>query len=254
MKKKVFINPKYEYLRNYILQIPAIMEQEGTYIYGGRRNLIKLFEAEDGTQLNVKRFQKPRLLNNLIYSSGIRKPKGVRAFTYPAILLAKGIETPEAVAYIEYRNAAGLLQHSYFISRQCPYRHLLYELGDATPDVYDPLAKALARYTAYMHDHEVLHLDYSPGNILWDIDADGTYHFSSVDINRMRFGAVNMQEGCKSFCRLWGPKAFIQLLVEEYAHARHFDPATCTAITMKARAEFWQRYQKKREIEFKLEL
>lgn len=254
MSRKISINLRYEHLREFIAQLPAIMDEGGIYIYGGRRNLIKCFEAPNGTQINVKRFKKPNFLNNIIYSTGIRKPKGIRAFTYPERLLSKGIETPEAVAYIEDRNVIGLLQQSYFISLQCPYRHLLYELGDATPDVYEPIAKSLARYVAYMHDQEVLHLDFSPGNVLWDQDVDGTYHFSIVDINRMRFGVVDMENGCKSFCRLWGPKRFIQLLVEAYARERHFDPATCVDITMKARANFWQHYQKKREIEFKLEL
>lgn len=254
MSRQISINPRYEHLRAFITQIPAIMDEQGTYIYGGRRNLIKRFEAPDGTVVNVKRFKKPNFLNSFVYSTGIRKPKGIRAFTYPERLLAKGIETPEAIAYIEERNAIGLLQESWFVSLQCPYRHLLYELGDAKPEVYEPIAKALAGYAAFMHDHEVLHLDFSPGNILWDQDEDGTYHFSIVDINRMRFGVVDMESGCKSFSRLWGPKRFIQLLVEAYAQARHFDPATCVDITMKARASFWQRYQKKREIEFKLEL
>ena len=254
MSRHISINPKYEYLRDYIGQLPSIMDDGGTYIYGGQRNLIKLFKAPDNTPLNVKRFRKPRLLNNLIYSTGIRQPKGIRAFTYPARLLAKGIETPEAVAYIEDRNALGLLQQSWFISLQCPYSHRLYEMGDATPEHYESLAQALAHYAAFMHDQEVLHLDFSPGNILWEQTSDGQYHFSVVDINRMRFGAVDMNSGSKSFSRLWGPKRFIRLLVEEYARQRHFDPETCVRITMKARARFWQRYMKKREIEFKLEL
>ena len=227
-----------------------MMEVEGTYIYGGRRNLIVKMMATDGTVLNVKRFQQPRWLNRFIYSTGIRNPKGRRAFTYPAILLAKGIETPEAVAYIEDRNTIGLLQQSWFVSIQCPYEHLLYELGDAKPELYEPMAKTLARFAAHMHDKEVLHLDFSPGNILWEEGGS----FSIVDINRMRFGAVSMNDGAKSFARLWGPKRFIQLLVEEYAHQRGFNPEACVAITMKERARFWTRYQKKREMEFKLEL
>ena len=116
------------------------------------------------------------------------------------------------------------------------------------------MAQALARHAAFMHDQGVLHLDFSPGNILWEQTPDGQYHFSVVDINRMHFGAVDMNRGCKSFSRLWGPKRFIRLLVEEYARQRHFDPETCVSITMKARADFWRRYMKKREIEFKLEL
>ena len=75
----VTVNPKYEHLRAFIERIPETMEQEGTYIYGGRRNLIVKMTAPDGTVLNVKRFQQPRGLNRLVYSSGIRQPKGRRA-------------------------------------------------------------------------------------------------------------------------------------------------------------------------------
>ena len=159
MKRTIEINPKYEHLRSFISQLPERMDAEGIYLYGGRRNLIKMFEAPDGTRLNVKRYKKPVFPSNIIYSTGIRKPKGRRAYTYPPILLAKGIQTPEAVAYIEDRHL-GMLQHSWFISIQCPYAHLLYEMGDATEDVYAPIAKALAAYAANMHDKEVLHLDF----------------------------------------------------------------------------------------------
>lgn len=262
MMRHIEVNPKYEHLRSFIECIPETMESEGTYIYGGRRNLIVKMTAPDGTMLNVKRFQQPRWLNRFVYSTDIRQPKGRRAFDYPARLLVKGIETPEAVAYIEDRNAMGLLGLSWFVSIQCPYTHLLYEMGDATPDVYEPMAVALAQFAAHMHEAGVLHRDFSPGNILWEItpsltpplEGKGTPVFSIVDINRMRFGVVSMEEGAKSFARLWGPKRFIQLLVEEYARRRGFDPQACVAITMKARAAFWKRYQKKRKMEFKLEL
>ena len=246
------LNPQYEHLRAFICQLPDRMDTEGTYIYGGRRNLIKRFDAPDGTALNVKRYKKPSFPGNIVYSLGIRRPKGERAFTYPTLLLEKGIETPEAVAYIEDCRF-GILQHSWFISIQCPYSHLLYELGDATEDVYAPLAKALAAYCAHMHEQGVLHLDFSPGNVLWERDVEG-YHFSIVDINRMRFGEVPMEAGCRSFARLWGPKHFLQLLVREYARLRAFDMDAAENVLMEERKKFWRHYQKKREMEFTLEL
>ncbi len=250
--RTVLLNPNYEHLRSFISALPERMDAEGTYIYGGRRNLIKMFVAPDGTQLNVKRYKKPVFPSNIIYSTGIRKPKGLRAYTYPDILLKKGIETPEAVAYIEDRTL-GLLRYSWFISIQCPYSHRLYELGDATPDAYTSIALALAKYCAHMHQQEVLHQDFSPGNVLWEKTTDG-YRFSIVDINRMRFGHVSLQDGCRSFARLWGPKAFIQLLVREYARLRHFDAEAAEAVVMQERIRFWTHYQKKREMEFQLEL
>ena len=251
--RTIDINPKYEHLRTFISQLPERMDDEGTYIYGGRRNLIKKFTAPDGTCLNVKRYKKPLLHSNLVYSTGLRIPKGRRAFTYPFILLERNIDTPEAVAYIEDRRC-GMLQHSWFISIQCPYSHMLYELGDAPENVYAPIATALAAFTAHMHEKQVLHLDFSPGNVLWERDSNGEYHFSIVDINRMHFGPVSMKEGCCSFIRLWGPKHFIELLVEEYARLRGFNTKEAIALTMAARKHFWMHYQKKREMEFKLEL
>ena len=246
----VEINPNYTHLQAFVEHIPQAMETEGTYIYGGRRNLIVKMEAPDGTVLNVKRFQQPRGLNRLVYYTGLRQPKGRRAFDCPARLLAKGIETPEAVAYIEDRNALGLLRLCWLVTIQCPYSHLLYEMGNARSEVYEPVALSLSRFAAHMHEQEVLHLDFSPGNILWD----GGSRFSIVDINRMRFGPVTMEAGSKSFARLWGPKRFIKLLVEEYARQRGFDPQACVEIAMLARRRFWTHYQKKREMEFKLEL
>lgn len=259
--RTVNINPKYEYLHDFVLSLPERMDNDGTYIYGGRRNLIKLFEAPDGTQLNVKRYQKPNLISNIVYSTGLRSPKGRRAFKYPIILHERGIETPEPVAYIEER-CCGLLGYSYFISLQCPYQHRLYELGNATEDVFAPMAKALAAFAAHMHDCEVLHLDFSPGNVLWEkttVHSPNTeekykYRFSIVDINRMRFGPVSMKDGCNSFVRLWGPKHFIELLTKEYAQLRGFDTEAALSYTMDKRKQFWLRYQKKREIEFTLEL
>ena len=216
---KVLIHPDYEALRDFLLQLPNRMDSEGTYIYGGRRNLIKSFVAPDGTVLNVKR----------------------------------GIETPQAVAYIEYRHC-GLIGLSYFISLQCPYRHRLYEVSEAQPELYEPLALALARFTAHMHQQEVYHCDYSPGNILWDRDDDGTFRFSIVDINRMRFGAVSEQLGCECFRRLWGPKAFFRILAREYARLRGFSPDDCERKVMENRRKFWTHYAKHHDISFPLEL
>lgn len=251
--RKVRLNPRYRHLEDYILSLPEKMDtgDGGEMIHHGR-NTIMMFSAPDGILLNVKRYHKPSLLNAFIYSSGIRKAKGLRAYLYPEILLAKDIETPESVAYIEERRW-GIIRHSYYISIQCPYGHRLYEIGNAAPEVYEPLAEALAAMTVRMHENGVLHRDFSPGNILWDV-KDGKYRFSIVDINRMYFGPVDMRMGCANFARLWGPKRFISLLVAEYARLRGFDVSECERITMERRSRFWKHYMKKRKIEFELEL
>ncbi|MEG1546861.1 MAG: lipopolysaccharide kinase InaA family protein, partial [Bacteroides sp.] len=196
---RITVNPKYEFLREYIVRLPGTFENEGVEIYSGR-NLIKVMTI-DGLEINVKRYGIPALINRLVYSS-FRMSKGKRAFTYPSTLLQKGFETPEPIAYIEEREN-NLIGYSYFISLQSPYKRTFYEFGDADVENCRDIVIAFARYTASLHEAGILHQDYSPGNILFD-EIDGEYHFSLVDINRMRFGKVSIKEGCANFARLWG--------------------------------------------------
>ena len=249
---KIKINPKYEHLRSFIENIPAVFEHEGLVIYN-KRNLIKILAAPDGTQINVKRYHIPHGPNRLVYSWGIRTPKGERAFAYPMILKDKGIGTPEPIALIEERNLFNILGYSYLITIQCDYGHTLYEVGDAQLGEYEQLAKALAHFAANIHERHILHKDFTPGNILWKQDDEG-YQFMLVDINRMKFGKISIQEGLFNLRKFWGPKDFTRILVTEYAMLRNTDPKKAVEYVMKERAKFWTKYGKKHEIPFKLEL
>ncbi len=248
----MLINPKYEHLREWLARLPEDFERLGEVIYD-RRNQLRVITAPDGSVVIVKRYCKTHIVNRVVYSLGIRLPKGKRAFLYPARLLERGIDTPEPIAYIEQRTC-GLLGLSYFVSVQSPLRHTLYEFSDAREGTYEEMAEALGRFTAMMHDREVLHLDYSPGNILWDKDEEG-YHFAVVDINRMRFGKVGIEDGCAALCRLWGPKRFIESTARSYARARSFNEDEAVRLTMQARTAFWTRYQRRgHTVDFYLEL
>lgn len=245
-------NPQYSHLSGFIESIPHVFSTSGKTIHEGR-NTIKVFTLPDGTMLNVKRYHRPSGPNLLIYSTGIRKPKGLRAYNYPQILLSRGISTPEAVAYIEERRF-GLLGFSYFVSIQCPYEHTLYDIGNAEKGTYETLAAEFARFTATIHEKQLMHLDYSPGNILYTCMPFGAYRFSLVDINRMYFGSVTMQKGLSNFKRLWGPKNFFTLMIREYAAARGFNEEEALTYALEERRKFWTRYQKKHKVKFALEL
>ncbi len=251
--RKIKINPKYEQLRTFIEAIPDVFEQEGQEIYN-KRNLIKVLTAPNGTTINVKRYHVPHGPNRLIYSWNIRSPKGKRAYEYAKILKGKGIDTPEPIALIEERNWLGMLGFSYLVTIQCDYGHTLYEVGKAQHvEEYETLAKALAHFAAKVHIHNVLHKDFTPGNILWKQDDEG-FHFALVDINRMNFGTVSTKQGLKNLCRFWGPKDFTRILATEYALLRNYNTQKAVTYIMKERAKFWTRYGKKHEIPFKLEL
>ncbi|MDR0940186.1 MAG: lipopolysaccharide kinase InaA family protein [Mediterranea sp.] len=244
------IAPAYESMRPFIERVPASFEEEGEVIYVGR-NLIKKTEV-DGTAINIKRYHVPSALNRVVYSF-FRTPKGRRAFEYPRILLDKGFETPEPIAYIEERRG-GLIAYSYFVSLQLPYRRDFYEFAEASAERYAEVAIAFARYTARLHEAGILHRDYSPGNILFDRPDDGAYHFALVDTNRMAFGPVSLERGCANFARLWGPIAFFELIAREYARARKADEARCVERVLAYRKKFWTRFSRKHYVSFKLEL
>ncbi len=245
MKRTIIINSKYKCLQRWIETLPDIFAVEGQEIKRGR-NIIKTFTAPTGMVVNVKYYHSPRALNKFVYSFGIRSPKGERAYKFAQILLQNGFETAENIAYIEERRF-GILKGSYFISIQIPYNHLMKEWANAIEGTYDDFAKAFAYYTAKLHEAGILHLDYSPGNILWDI-INNEYHFALVDINRMYFGKVSVKNGCASFARLWGPDHFFIMIAKEYAHARNLDERLCVELVMKYRKQFWERYHSKHPV------
>lgn len=246
---RIFIRPEYRCLSDFIKKIPQHFDHEGEVLYA-RRNVIRKMRVGE-FELNVKRYGVPSFFNRLIYTF-FRKSKGWRAYTYPDRLLASGIETPHPVAYIEERRG-GLLHYSYFVSIQCPYTRNFYEFGDARIADCRDVVSAFAKFSARLHDAGILHLDYSPGNILFD-RVENEWRFSLIDINRMRFGTVSVEQGCANFARLWGQVDFFKQLAYDYAAARNAEPEQCCQWVLHYRRKFWQRYRRRHELKFRLEL
>lgn len=247
--KKVLITPEYESCRTYLSDVDKHFG-EGEELFHNRRNAICLLRSE-GQTFCVKRYGVPHGLRRVIYSF-FRSPKGLRAYRYPQVLLERGFETPRPVAYVEFRTPQHLLGETYFVSTYCPYQHRFYEFGDANAEEHREIIAAFARYAARLHEAGILHLDFSPGNILWD-KLEDDYHFSLVDTNRMRFGRVSVEKGCKNFARLWGQLGFFRILASEYASARGASADECFAWMRKARAKFWHRFSKRHKVKYKLE-
>lgn len=213
---KIIVNPAYEHLRKFVESIPDIFESEGRVIYSGR-NLIKVMTVDDGLEINIKRYGVPALVNRIAYSF-FRAPKGRRAFSYPNILLQRGFETPVPIAYIE-ECKWGLIKYSYFISLQSSYRRNFYEFGNADVNDCRDVVIAFARYTARLHESDIMHRDYSPGNILFD-KIDGEYHFMLVDINRMSFGKISIDMAVPILPVYGDRKPFLNYLPENmHVHA-----------------------------------
>lgn len=248
MSRKILLTPAYQQHREEVEQIISKFVDCGDIVHEGR-NSIKTFHTQLG-DWNVKRYHKPFLLNRFIYSF-LRETKGERAFHYPERVLAANCETPSPIAYVEERNAWGLIGFSYFISEHCPYKRRFYEFGDAAVADCADILVAFASFTARMHESGIYHRDYSPGNILFDF-INNSWHFSIVDINRMQFGPVSIKKGCQNFARLWGQPEFFHFLAQAYAQARHADEEQCVQWVMEARNRFWKPRAKHFDLPYQL--
>lgn len=233
------VNPKYNHLKEWVTRLPETFASQGEVLYDAR-NQIRRIAAPDGCPVCVKRFHSPRFLNRLVYSF-MRPPKAVRAYKNAVLLQEHGVFTPEPIAYL-LQTQGGLLGESYLVCRYSSLSRNFYEFRHHPLEGYEPVVKAFARFTAHMHEQGILHLDYSPGNILFDIDdQNGQVQFEIVDINRMQFDQfVSLDTACRNFCRLWGKEDFFRLLAREYAQTRGFDADTCTSLTLKYWKRFWR--------------
>ena len=213
---KIIINRKYEYLRDWIEQMPSFFEEKGEVLYKGR-NIIKVFSLDNGLHVNVKRYRKPSLFNRVVYSF-FRKTKAARAYNNTLKISEKGFDSAESVAYIEIKYS-GLLSDSYFISL---HLHDVKEIRECYSGPLlgnEDLIKAFASYSASLHDAGIYHLDYSPGNILYRKDR-GEYTFILVDVNRMKFMPVSFDAGCRNFARLFLDDEIYGLIGIVYADLR----------------------------------
>jgi hypothetical protein len=73
--------------------------------------------------------------------------------------------------------------------------------GENVPDAENKL-RSFAFFTAALHEAEIYHIDYSPGNVLIKNMPDNTYQFSLIDINRMQFKSVSKEEALKNLDRM----------------------------------------------------
>lgn len=150
------------------------------------RNQIRAFDI-GGESLVVKRYKRPHLFNRVMYSF-FRKNKARRAYEHALRLRGMGFDTPEPVAWSEYRKD-GLIADTYFVSRRSELTRSRRPC-DASRAGHAARARAFARFTVRLHEQGICHEDFNQTNILWEYDGTaGNYRFQLIDINRMRFHA-----------------------------------------------------------------
>ena len=240
---KVVLNPQFEFLKDFIIGIPDNFKTSGEVIYKGR-NELRVYNVK-GVQVNVKRYKKPILINRIAYTF-FRPTKAERAYINALKVIKRGFETPTPIAYIE-KKLLGLFSEGYFISIQCPYPNNFRKFGEEQLAGNEDVLAQFARFTARLHECNILHLDYSPGNILFDKTTTGEYRFSLLDINRMQFCSVDQKLGCRNFERLWGTDEMFDFMASHYARSRGFNVAECTQKIVRYHTET-MRYFRNKEI------
>lgn len=241
---KIILNPEYEHLREFVESLPEKFNEYGGIIQD-KRNIIKVIEI-GGIKLNIKRYRKPIFINRIVYSY-FRNTKASKAYFNALKVIESGFDTPAPIAYIEEYNG-GLLSFSFFISLQLENYQEIRDYYFELPDKNIAFFKAFANYTAQLHEKSVLHLDYSPGNILIK-NLGESFNFSLVDINRMKFQPIDMETGCANFQRLFEYDETFEFIAREYALSRNFDPDKCVKIALKYKHEF--EHKKERKVRMK---
>lgn len=213
MKSKYKLAPGFEMLEGWVSQLPNYFSANGTTFFKNR-NEIKVFEVER-FNLNVKEFRIPNYVNRYSYVY-LRESKAARSFNYSLRLSQLGVQTPQAVGYIECTEK-GLLTKSYYISLHEHYDYTLREVLGFPVELRDKILKHWVCFTyEKLHKNGIFHLDYSQGNTLIT-EREGSYLFSIVDLNRMEFGTVDFRKGLTNFCRLGLDDYSIGLVASEYA-------------------------------------
>ena len=232
------LSAQYSHLEYWLKSLPVRWNNDEGQVIHNRRNELRHMSFY-GIDMVVKSFAIPNFINRLVYGF-LRKSKAQRSFEYAEQLNRLGIKSPTPIAY--YTERCGLFfSRSYYISQKSSCRHTFYDvINNPSLENRDSYLRCVGRMTAKMHDAGIYPLDYSGGNILLDM-VDGTPQFELVDLNRMVFGNIDIDKGCRGFERLNVEHEALSIMAREYARVRNFDEDRCVELLQKYR---WSKHQK----------
>lgn len=247
----IIIHPKYKNKEEAILQLVANFFTEGNMVVQGARNTIK-FNFLEEEKVNIKFFQKPGIFKSIIYSF-FRSTKAKRSFDYANYLINHHILTPFPIAYVENRNSLGFLEDSYYVSQQIDYDFTIREL------IHDPLfpernlvLEQFAEFTFKMHEAKVNFLDHSPGNTLVVKKDSGKYEFYLIDLNRMNFRNLSIEERMGNFKKMWLSKTMVKVIAKAYAQLSNESEEKLQSILLEKTNQFKRKITKKKYLKRKI--
>ena len=248
---KYILNSSFGLVKNQLVYFVDNFDLKGSLFGDGKRNKIKLYDLE-GTQINIKSFKVPNLINKIAYKY-FRKSKARRSFEYANILIQNKIGTPEPIAYFENSNFLGL-KDSYYISEhlQCDltFRELV-QIPDFPEN--EIILRQFTRFSYELHQKGIEFLDHSPGNTLIKKGNDGKYEFFLVDLNRMVFHEVmSFDVRMKNLCRLTHKKEMVAIMSNEYAIISGESEQIINETLWKMTADFQYKFYRKKRLKKKL--
>ena len=173
------------------------------------RNEIKIINYEN-KNLVVKSFKIPNFINKLVYTF-FKDSKAKKSYNNS---LRLGDFCPQPVGYLEFYKSK-LLEKSFYISENFEFDFTIREplLEVDFPEKRE-IFREFAKFCFKLHKQNIIHLDFSPGNIL--IKKGETFEFKIVDVNRMRFQKLSLNQRALSFAKLWAKEEDLKIILNEY--------------------------------------
>lgn len=225
--RKVHTEAAFKQMHYFLCSLPTRFrfQNNGRIIYKGR-NELRAFDTPAGCVI-VKSFCVPNIINRIAYGL-LRSSKAERSCQYAALLRSKGIGSPAPVGWCSVRHGL-LFTKSYYASlkSELPYTYIDLIKGNIPHNEQPDYLRAVGHVAGKLHNAGIIHRDFSRGNLLLGKDADGNVRVEIVDLNRLRFHAIDINEGVKNFERLPATAEMQRYLAEGYAAERGFDVEEC---------------------------
>lgn len=213
MSIKYKLNSYYKSCEDFLLNIKKHFQENSDTIHKAR-NELKVIKYKD-MQTIVKAFKVPNIVNQIVYAY-FRDSKAKKSYENAVKLKELKVNTPEPIGYIEFYRTF-LFKESFFIAKKFDYEFTIREpLRNKNLENRIDIIKAFVLFTYDLHKKGVYHKDYSAGNVLV-AKKDDTWEFSVVDINRMEFKPINLEQGLDNFAKLWLDENDLDLIAKEYA-------------------------------------
>jgi len=179
------------------------------------RNVIRVVDYENESYV-VKSFKVPNIFSRFIYSY-FRSSKAKRSYLHSQKLGKK--LSVEPIAYIEQYEKS-LLTQSYYICKYYRYDYTIGEvLRNKALENRQKILKDFADFTYQLHQLDILHLDYSHGNMLIKKTSKqpARYDFRIIDVNRLQFKRLDLKVRLNNFSRINIDNDDMETIISQYA-------------------------------------